>query len=136
MCCLVFYKQKDFVEFINLTGQLHIKYCYSHIQKLVNTGRSITEQIDTDACHPNHDGKMQIADAVYRNLIKEISPLILPLKNQNECQTCACLDTSGVASLRQTSTLLNSKKQPNGKALQRRVGLLAEPLSQSPHIVV
>ena len=64
---------KDFVEFINLTGQFDIEYCYPHIQKPVNTRCSITEQIDTDACHPNHEGKMQIADAVYRNLIKEIS---------------------------------------------------------------
>ena len=64
---------KDFVEFVHLTGQFDKEYCYPHIQKPVNARCSITEQIDTDACHPNHDGKMQIADAVYRNLIKEFS---------------------------------------------------------------
>ena len=64
---------KDFLEFVHLTAQFDKEYCYPHIQKPVNVRCGITEHIDTNACHPNHDGQMQIADAVFRNLIKEIS---------------------------------------------------------------
>ena len=64
---------KDFLEFVHLTGQFDSEFSYPNIQKPVNVRSSVTERIDTNACHPNHEGKMQMADAVYRNLVKEIS---------------------------------------------------------------
>lgn len=64
---------KDFVEFIHLAGQFDSEYNYPNTQKPVNSRSQVTERMDTNAVHPNHDGQMQIADAVYRNLIKELN---------------------------------------------------------------
>lgn len=64
---------KDFMEFINLTGQFDSEYAYPHIEKPVNVRSKTTERLDTNASHPTEEGYMQIADAVYRNLVKEIS---------------------------------------------------------------
>ncbi len=64
---------KDFVEFINLASQFDSEYSYPFIDKPVNARSTITERLDVNASHPNYEGKMQMADAVYRNLIKEIS---------------------------------------------------------------
>lgn len=66
-------KYKDFLEFVHLTAQFDSEYGYPSIQKPVNTRSTITERLDVNACHPTNEGKMQIADAVYRNLVKEIS---------------------------------------------------------------
>ncbi len=64
---------KNSVEFIHLAGQFDCEYNYPNTLKPVNSRSQTTERIDTNACHPNFDGQMQIADAVYRNLIKEIA---------------------------------------------------------------
>ncbi|MBQ8426405.1 MAG: hypothetical protein IJX16_01440 [Clostridia bacterium] len=64
---------KDFMEFINVTGQFDSEYGYPHIEKPVNVRCKTTEWLDTNAVHPTKEGQMQIADAVYRNLVKEIS---------------------------------------------------------------
>jgi len=63
---------KDFLEFINLSGQFDAEFAYPFIEKPVNARSKITERIDTNACHPTIEGQMQISDAVYRNLVKEI----------------------------------------------------------------
>ena len=64
---------KDFLEFISLSGQFDSEFSYPCIEKPVNSRSKITERMDTNASHPTIDGQMQMADAVYRNLIKEIS---------------------------------------------------------------
>ncbi|MBO7214383.1 MAG: SGNH/GDSL hydrolase family protein [Clostridia bacterium] len=66
---------KDFVESIHLTGQFDAEYSYPHIQKPVNARSSITEWLDTNGVHPTNEGSYQIADAVYRNLIKELNKI-------------------------------------------------------------
>mgnify|MGYP003299497344 CR=1 FL=1 len=64
---------KGFLEFINLSGQFDSEFSYPYIEKSVNVRSKITERMDINAVHPTVEGKMQMADAVYRNLIKEIS---------------------------------------------------------------
>ena len=61
------------MEFINLTGQFDSEYAYPHIEKPVNVRSKTTERLDTNASHPTEEGYLQMADAVYRNLVKEIS---------------------------------------------------------------
>lgn len=63
----------DFLELINLAGQFDSEYSYPYIEKPVNSRSKIIERMDINAAHPTFEGKMQIADAIYRNLIKEIS---------------------------------------------------------------
>lgn len=62
---------RDFMEFIDLTGQFDAEYNYPYMEKPVNTRSTQTERIDTNAAHPTDAGYMQMADAVYRNVIKE-----------------------------------------------------------------
>lgn len=63
------YKGK--LEYINVSGQFDSEYGYPHTQKPVNTRCEETEWLDTNGVHPANCGYMQIADAVYRNLVKE-----------------------------------------------------------------
>ncbi len=63
------YKGK--IEVINVSGQFDSEYSYPHAEKPVNTRSSTTEWIDVNGAHPLNEGYMQIADAVYRNLVKE-----------------------------------------------------------------
>ena len=65
-------KYKGSVEFIHLAGQFDSEYNYPFTLKKVNSRSQSTERLDTNARHPSVDGQMQIADAVYRNLIKEL----------------------------------------------------------------
>ena len=64
---------KDFMEFINVSGQFDSEYGFPHIDKPVNVRSKITEWFDTNAIHPTTEGKMQIADAAYRNLVAELA---------------------------------------------------------------
>ncbi len=64
---------KNSVEFIHLTGQFDCEYNYPNTLRPVNSRSQTMERVDTNAVHPNADGQMQIADAVYRNLIKELA---------------------------------------------------------------
>ena len=64
---------KDFMEFINLTSQFDSEYGYPHIFNPVNTRSSEVEWFDTNGFHPSTSGCMQIADAVYRNLIATLN---------------------------------------------------------------
>lgn len=60
---------KDFLEAFNLASQYDSEYNYPSIQKPVNTRSEITERFDINAAHPTNAGYMQIADAVYRNIV-------------------------------------------------------------------
>ena len=66
---------KDFVEFVHLTAQFDTEYCYPHTVRPVNCRSQITEWFDTNGCHPTPEGSYQIADAVYRNLVKELGKI-------------------------------------------------------------
>lgn len=61
---------KDFMEYIDMSGQFDSDYAYPYIQRPVNVRSNITERIDTNGSHPTYAGYMQIADAVYRNVVK------------------------------------------------------------------
>lgn len=62
---------KDYMEFISLTGQFDSENNYPSIQKPVNVRSEITERVDTNGLHPSKSGYMQVADAVFRNVVKE-----------------------------------------------------------------
>ena len=66
---------KDFLEFVHMTGQFDTEYGYPHTEKPVNARSSITEWFDTNGYHPTVEGRYQIADAVYRNLVKQLSKI-------------------------------------------------------------
>ena len=60
---------KDFMEFINISGQFDAEYGYPCKEKPVNTRSTVMERMDTNAAHPTMEGYKQIGDAVYRNII-------------------------------------------------------------------
>ena len=60
---------KDFVEYVDLAGQFDAEYNLPSKQKVVNTRCQTTEVLGTNGVHPALSGYMQIADAVYRNLV-------------------------------------------------------------------
>ena len=64
-------KYKGNLEYINLSGQFDSEYNFPHIEKPVNVRSEKTEWFDVNGVHPAPCGYMQIADAVYRNLVKE-----------------------------------------------------------------
>ena len=64
-------KYKDKLEYINISAQFDSEHGYPHIFKPVNTRSKEVEWFDVNGVHPSNDGYMQIADAVYRNLVKE-----------------------------------------------------------------
>lgn len=63
---------KDFMEFINLSGQFDTDYVMPCEDKPVNVRSKRTELIGTNGVHPTDEGYMQIADAMYRNMIHTI----------------------------------------------------------------
>lgn len=62
---------RDFMELVGMTGQFDAENNYPHIEKPVNTRSKKTERMDTNAAHPTIDGYYQVADAVFRNVVKE-----------------------------------------------------------------
>jgi lysophospholipase L1-like esterase len=60
---------KDFVEYVDLAGQFDSEYNLPSKQKAVNTRCETTEVLGTNGVHPANSGYMQIADAVYRNVV-------------------------------------------------------------------
>ncbi len=64
-------KYKEFTEFINISGQFDSDFNMPHAHKCVNTRSSETEIVGTNGVHPMVEGYYQIADAVYRNMVKE-----------------------------------------------------------------
>ena len=59
-----------FMEFINISGQFDSDYNMPAAEKRVNTRNARKEWIGTNGVHPLPEGYLQIADAVYRNLVK------------------------------------------------------------------
>lgn len=65
---------KDWIEFVNVSGQFDADYNMPYKVKAVNTRDSEnTELVGTNGVHPSMNGYMQIADAAYRALIPEIT---------------------------------------------------------------
>lgn len=64
---------KDFVEFINISGQFDSEYNLPYHSKAVNTRSTVTEYIGTNGVHPSTDGYYQIGDAAYRALVHELT---------------------------------------------------------------
>ena len=63
----------SFVEFVNVATQFDIDFNMPHTEKAVNVRNTeVTEWIDTNGVHPALSGYMQVADVVYRNIIKEL----------------------------------------------------------------
>lgn len=62
-------KYKDFMEFINISGQFDSDYNMPYKEKCVNTRSKQKEIVGSNGVHPSVDGYMQIADAVYRNIV-------------------------------------------------------------------
>ena len=62
-------ENKDFMEFISISGQFDCENVYPSKQKPVNTRSTITERMDIDGAHPTKEGYFQIGDAVYRNIV-------------------------------------------------------------------
>lgn len=58
-----------FLEAINIAGQFDSDHGYPFVQKPVNTRSATTERFDINGAHPTNEGYMQIADAVYRNVV-------------------------------------------------------------------
>ena len=65
-------KYKDFMEFINLSGQVDADHAFPSEEKRVNTRSTATEIIGTNGAHPSYEGYMQIADAVWRNMVASL----------------------------------------------------------------
>ena len=64
-------KYRDFMEFINLSGQFDSEYNMPSAPKTVNTRSKVTEIVGTNGLHPLPEGYLQMADAIYRNMVKE-----------------------------------------------------------------
>lgn len=62
-------KYKDFVEFINLSGQFDTDNSMPAEEKPVNVRSKKTEIVGTNGLHPTQEGYMQIADAAFRNMV-------------------------------------------------------------------
>lgn len=60
---------KDFMEYINLSGQFDWEYNMPSEMRRVNSRSTILERVDWNGVHPSMDGYMQMADAIYRNFI-------------------------------------------------------------------
>ena len=60
---------RDFMEFINISGQFDTDYNMQCTQKKVNTRSNTTEIFGTNGVHPAYEGYMQIADAAFRNMV-------------------------------------------------------------------
>ena len=60
---------KDFMDFANISGQFDAVNNTPSVEKQVNTRSSKTEIIGTNGLHPLPEGYMQVADAVFRNLV-------------------------------------------------------------------
>ena len=65
-------KYKDFTEFINLSGQIDIEYAMPYEIRKVNSRSTQTEIIGINGAHPSYEGYMQIADAVWRNMVHTV----------------------------------------------------------------
>lgn len=60
---------RDYTEFVNTSGQFDSDNNMPNTEKSVNTRNKKTEIIGTNGVHPLPEGYLQIADAVFRNLV-------------------------------------------------------------------
>lgn len=60
---------RDFMEFIHISGQFDAENNMPGVEKAVNVRNSKTELIGINGIHPLVEGYMQVADAVYRNMV-------------------------------------------------------------------
>ena len=60
---------RDFMEFVNLSAQFDVDNNMPSMLKPVNTRSKQTEVIGTNGAHPLLEGYLQIADAVYRDMV-------------------------------------------------------------------
>lgn len=65
--------QDQYVNVVNIPSQFDSENNYPSEQKQVNIRSQKTETVGTNGLHPNADGYMQIADAVYRDIIATIN---------------------------------------------------------------
>lgn len=63
----------SFVEYVDIASQFDTEYNMPSASQKVNTRSSITEMRGTNGVHPSMGGHLQIADAVYRNLMNELN---------------------------------------------------------------
>jgi lysophospholipase L1-like esterase len=64
-------KYKNSLELVHMSGQFDSENNYPFIEKPVNTRSSAVEKFDINGGHPAKCGYMQMADAIFRNLVKE-----------------------------------------------------------------
>jgi len=64
---------KDWVEFINISGQFDSENNMPRQSKAVNTRSTATELVGTNGVHPSTDGYYQIGDAAFRALVPELT---------------------------------------------------------------
>ena len=64
-------KYKDKLEYVNISSQYDSEHNLPHVFKPVNVRSTETEWFDVNGGHPTKCGYKQIADAIYRNLVKE-----------------------------------------------------------------
>lgn len=64
---------KDFVEFINISGQFDSEFNMPGQSKAVNTRCTVMEQVGTNGVHPNTDGYYQIGDAAFRSMAADLA---------------------------------------------------------------
>jgi len=59
----------EFVEHINVSGQLDADNMFPSIEKPVNVRSRKMERVGVNALHPLPEGYMLIADAAFRNMV-------------------------------------------------------------------
>ena len=65
----------EYVKTVNIPSQFDSEYNYPCEEKPVNARSTKTEVVGTNGLHPSDDGYMQIADAVYRDVVGTINNL-------------------------------------------------------------
>lgn len=63
---------KDFVEFVNVSGQFDSEYNMPQALVPVNTRSSLTEYRGHNGVHPSNEGYLQIGDVAYRKLVQDL----------------------------------------------------------------
>ena len=64
-------KYKNNLELVHMSGQFDSENNYPYVEKQVNSRCSTVERFDVNGVHPAPWGYLQMADAIYRNLVKE-----------------------------------------------------------------
>ena len=64
-------KYKNNLELVHMSGQFDSENNYPYVEKQVNSRCPTLERFDVNGLHPAPWGYLQMADAIYRNLVKE-----------------------------------------------------------------